>query len=848
MRINFSLPILSLVFGAIFLAAPSWGQGIRLNSTFENNFSGVAIAGVVNLRSDMPLGSGQIAQIAFAPGDTDHVYVATFENGIWRYDYDPSSVNFFSNGVKVVQDSVVESPPSPDPRLGTGSPNGSLGIAFHDDPVLGTVMYLAPAVAFGGGQPSSLANVQRQRIVRLTDDGGNGVFGDEAVDVNQIIVDNVWVNTHHEINQLQVIGNSLYAAVGTRTSFGGLVDAGTPDEENEIPGETAYSGSVNFIEDLTAITDTSTTNISGFTIPDFDLDGDIDDFDAKVDPQPFGSNDVSKLRVFSTGMRNIYGIAFDDNGQLFVSMNEENADGPDKLYASNFKDDHLFPKLNELVGDWKFDGDHDTDELAFDPSSVALANGYFANFVTPFVESDQRRSSFGGIEFISQLADDQDLRGNILVAQSFDSQVVVMFDFITGAEITMLEAIDGSDSNDRILEVKNDHLGNILVAGQLGRVTLVTVATDTVVEPPEPSGPGIADAAADYVAALSSVDAAPTGLPSGWTYLSSDANTGGTEAELTILPGIGNANNTGFGTDGANFEIPAVVGNNDVSAQFEAFNDGFDGGGNSISGNQGVVGEDLLMVPGFGTDDQFVIARYTISAADLVDSVPGTGSIVGSFRDLVFRAAVNSNSQGSVDVFVFHNGTPVFSVDRDNVPATAGRLTQADGTFNVTGLSFAPGDTISFVVGNNGVIGGDETALQASIAIDLQSDDVLGDFDGNGVVDCDDLDFYIGNIDSAATGSLAQLDLNEDGMVTIDDANFQITTLVQTSNGQTGTFLGDLDCDGSVDVLEDAFALIANLGDPATSYSQGDINFDGTVDVLGDAFLLIANLGSTNNP
>ena len=574
MRTKFSVLILSIVFGAIFLAAPSWGQGIRLNSNFQNTFSGVEIAGVVNLRSDMPLGSGQIAQIAFAPGDTDHVYVATFENGIWRYDYDPSSANFFSNGVQVVEDSVVASPPSPDPRLGTGSPNGSLGIAFHDDPVLGTVMYLAPAVAFGGGQPSSLANVQRQRIVRLTDDGGNGVFGDEAGDVNQIIVDNVWVNTHHEINQLQVIGDSLYAAVGTRTSFGGT--------GNEVPGETAYSGSVNFIEDLTAIPDTSTTNISGFIIPDFDLDGDIDDFDAKVDAQPFGSNDVSKLRVFSTGMRNIYGIAFDDNGQLFVSMNEENADGPDKLYASNFKDDHLFPKQNELLGDWKFDGDHDTDELAFDPSSVALANGYFANFVTPFVESDQRRSSFGGIEFISQLADDQDLRGNILVAQSFDSQVVVMFDFITGDQITMLENINGNEGIDRILEVKNDHLGNILVAGQLGRVTLVTVGETPDVDPPEPGGPGIADAAADYVASLSSPDAAPTGLPSGWTYLSSNANTGGTEAELTILPGIGNANNTGFGTDDANFEIPAVVGNHDVSDQFEAFNDGFDGNGGNM--------------------------------------------------------------------------------------------------------------------------------------------------------------------------------------------------------------------------------------------------------------------------
>ena len=121
MRIVVPTPFLSLIFGAIFLAAPSLIQAqgtssrLSLNSTFSSNFSGIAIAGAVNLRSNMPLGSGQITQLAFAPGNDSQVYVATFENGIWRYDYDPTSVNFFSNGVKVVQDSVVASPPSPDP-------------------------------------------------------------------------------------------------------------------------------------------------------------------------------------------------------------------------------------------------------------------------------------------------------------------------------------------------------------------------------------------------------------------------------------------------------------------------------------------------------------------------------------------------------------------------------------------------------------------------------------------------------------------------------------------------------------------------------------------------------------
>ena len=122
----------------------------------------------------------------------------------------------------------------------------------------------------------------------------------------------------------------------------------------------------------------------------------------------------------------------------------------------------------------------------------------------------------------------------------------------------------------------------------------------------------------------------------------------------------------------------------------------------------------------------------------------------------------------------------------------------------------------------------------------------LGDVNLDGVVDCDDLDGYVGNVEAAVTSELAPLDLNNDGTITLDDANTHITTLVQTSNGRTGTFPGDLNCDGEVNVLGDAFALVGNLGNSVTSYSQGDINFDGTVNVLGDAFILIGNLGNTN--
>ena len=122
----------------------------------------------------------------------------------------------------------------------------------------------------------------------------------------------------------------------------------------------------------------------------------------------------------------------------------------------------------------------------------------------------------------------------------------------------------------------------------------------------------------------------------------------------------------------------------------------------------------------------------------------------------------------------------------------------------------------------------------------------LGDFDMDGDVDLADLDRYNGNIGAAATGELADIDLNGNGFVGADDFEQHYGELVETSNGGIGTAAGDINLDGVVDVLGDAFLLIANLGDSVTSWSQGDLNGDGEVDILEDAFILIANLGADN--
>ncbi|MDA8563979.1 hypothetical protein N9L06_05955 [Mariniblastus sp.] len=132
------------------------------------------------------------------------------------------------------------------------------------------------------------------------------------------------------------------------------------------------------------------------------------------------------------------------------------------------------------------------------------------------------------------------------------------------------------------------------------------------------------------------------------------------------------------------------------------------------------------------------------------------------------------------------------------------------------------------------------------IYADFQFISKPGDFDLDGDVDADDIDFYSGQLGQSAIGELEQLDLDADGLVTLADHDLHVGALVETSSGGVGTFVGDINLDGTVDVLDDAFILIGNLGNTGTGYAGGDLNADQTADVLGDAFRLVGNLGKSN--
>ena len=119
-----------------------------------------------------------------------------------------------------------------------------------------------------------------------------------------------------------------------------------------------------------------------------------------------------------------------------------------------------------------------------------------------------------------------------------------------------------------------------------------------------------------------------------------------------------------------------------------------------------------------------------------------------------------------------------------------------------------------------------------------------GDFDFDGDVDADDIDFFNLILDQPASFN-PRLDLDNDGVITLDDHDFHVNGFAETPDA-IGTLLGDINLDGSVDVLGDAFTLIGNLGESGQfGYADGDLNADGQVNVLGDAFRLIGNIGQS---
>ena len=104
-----------------------------------------------------------------------------------------------------------------------------------------------------------------------------------------------------------------------------------------------------------------------------------------------------------------------------------------------------------------------------------------------------------------------------------------------------------------------------------------------------------------------------------------------------------------------------------------------------------------------------------------------------------------------------------------------------------------------------------------------------GDFDGNGVYECADIDSLVAEIVGGANGP--GFDLSGDGVVDNVDLELWLAEAGAVNNASGGAFLdGDANLDGVVDVSD--FNVWNGSNFTATAaWCSGDFNADGFVDV-----------------
>jgi hypothetical protein len=232
-----------------------------------------------------------------------------------------------------------------------------------------------------------------------------------------------------------------------------------------------------------------------------------------------------------------------------------------------------------------------------------------------------------------------------------------------------------------------------------------------------------------------------------------------------------------------------------------------------------------------------------LSSPSEIEAIDASDLSVNAF------SAANIVVLGSAAYVAWHQaGVQVIDLDLLNQTDTLFRI-GAFGTSQASPLEGFVGNTSVHVADHDRVLLSDSRwGLYVVDATNVVRSP--GDFNEDGEVNVDDIDFYSGKIGLTETdvGFDSILDWNVDGVIDIEDHNFLIENHVETSNGVKGARPGDVNLDGSVNVLGDAFILVGNLNSQGPySYGNGDLNADQTFDVLGDAFLLIAHLGQTND-
>ena len=216
-----------------------------------------------------------IAELAFRPGDTTHVYAARTSGVVTRYDYDPVTGQM-ANALDVATTPGFE----------------IHGLAFH-----GGDLYVSLNAPPAGA-----------RLARFSDPDIGGVYRTRHDFVHSIPTGT------HGINQIQVVGSTLYVGIGAASR------TGDPAVEN------VYTMTVARIVDLAQV------DFSGPIGPDFT--GPVNNLADPVEWLNTGGAD-GRLRYYASGFRNPFGILIDADGDLWLSTNGNSDPGflsPDLVY------------------------------------------------------------------------------------------------------------------------------------------------------------------------------------------------------------------------------------------------------------------------------------------------------------------------------------------------------------------------------------------------------------------------------------------------------------------------------------------------------------------------------------
>jgi hypothetical protein len=127
--------------------------------------------------------------------------------------------------------------------------------------------------------------------------------------------------------------------------------------------------------------------------------------------------------------------------------------------------------------------------------------------------------------------------------------------------------------------------------------------------------------------------------------------------------------------------------------------------------------------------------------------------------------------------------------------------------------------------------------LGPATVFNLPTAGTLGDFDGDGDVDTDDIDLLCDNLGDSA------YDLDGDGDADEDDMVFLIQNLVELTDGsgRTGTDVGDFNLDGLINATDLAI-MNPNFGSSGMLYQNGNANCDDLINAT-DLAILAANFG-----